>query len=199
MPLRTIPVDEPSSVKRQVWFDLRLESDGISPALGEGGGQPQISVAGLPWTDVGIGPLVEVGNGRYYAVLAPSTVSVFNTYIETRYKGTLTAETPGDSVSVAEFSLADIQATQEQILDTINGELVASGIAGELSATYYGNIIEANAYFDTKLYSTAWQRASVADRPKALLAATLVIDTLNFKGYKHTVFELLDASPSGNR
>lgn len=65
-----------------------------------------------------------------------------------------------------------------------------------ISQEYYGDVNEANDYFDMKLYSTAWQRASVADRPKALLAATIVIDTLNFKGYKHTVFELLDASPS---
>lgn len=62
-----------------------------------------------------------------------------------------------------------------------------------ISQEYYGTLSEANAYFDMRLHERAWTLAPVADRPKALLSATLVIDTLNYKGYKNPVYELLTA------
>lgn len=57
--------------------------------------------------------------------------------------------------------------------------------------SYYGTTAEASVYFANRLYATAWTGASVTDRPKALLAATRIIDSLNFKGYKSTVYTLL--------
>ena len=60
-----------------------------------------------------------------------------------------------------------------------------------IDATYYGTLDEANAYFDMRLHEYAWSNAAVADRPRALWAATQIIDTLNFKGNKHTVYVLL--------
>lgn len=74
--------------------------DGINPALGEAGGQPQVSVNDGPWTNTGIGTLVAVGNGRYYAYLDPSLLLVAETVIQTRYKSVNTAECPGDDVRV---------------------------------------------------------------------------------------------------
>jgi hypothetical protein len=64
-----------------------------------------------------------------------------------------------------------------------------------ITSDYYGSIDEANDYFAGRLHETAWTDASAVDRPKALRAATRIIDTLNFKGYKHTVFALLEADP----
>lgn len=61
--------------------------------------------------------------------------------------------------------------------------------------TYYGSVSEATEYFSLRLHEFAWSEASVVDRPRALYAATQVIDALNFKGKKHTVYELLDADP----
>jgi hypothetical protein len=60
-----------------------------------------------------------------------------------------------------------------------------------INTSYYGDLSEANAYFSMRLHETAWSDASLADRPKALWAATQIIDTFNYKGYKHPVYVLL--------
>src|SRR4051812_38647549 len=64
-----------------------------------------------------------------------------------------------------------------------------------INTDYYGTLSEANAYFGSRLHETAWTDADVADRPKALWAATQIIDTLNYKGTKATVYTLLAANP----
>jgi len=58
---------------------------------------------------------------------------------------------------------------------------------------YYGTLLEANDYFDHRLHERAWYGAIPADRPKALWAATLIIDALCFKGDKAAVYTLLEA------
>jgi hypothetical protein len=55
----------------------------------------------------------------------------------------------------------------------------------------YGDVNEAAAYFGNKLHETAWSNAAVTDRPKALIAATQIIDALAYKGYKYPVWQLL--------
>jgi hypothetical protein len=60
---------------------------------------------------------------------------------------------------------------------------------------YYGTLVEADSYFASRLHESAWSDADPADRPKALWAATQIIDTLNFKGYKYPVYMLLQGSP----
>lgn len=100
---RLIKVNESDPVKRRIYFDLRREVDGITPATNEQGGQPQISINGGPWQSTGIGTLVHIGYGRYYAELDPSVIATPGTHIETRYKGPDTADTPGDSVDVVAF------------------------------------------------------------------------------------------------
>lgn len=62
--------------------------------------------------------------------------------------------------------------------------------------SYYGSVNEATDYFALRLHEFAWSEADVLDRPRALFAATQVIDSLNFKGHKHVVFELLEANSS---
>jgi len=64
-----------------------------------------------------------------------------------------------------------------------------------ITQVYYGSVAEANEYFSLRLHSTAWTLSSVADRPKALWAAALIIDSLNFRGYKNPVYTLLEATP----
>jgi hypothetical protein len=61
--------------------------------------------------------------------------------------------------------------------------------------TYYGTLIEADSYFGARLHESAWFDADPADRPKALWAATQIIDTLNFKGQKNPVYVLLQQNP----
>ena len=64
-----------------------------------------------------------------------------------------------------------------------------------INTDYYGTLQEAEDYFAMRLHETAWTSAPSADKPKALWAATQIIDTLNYKGYKHPVFLVLDADP----
>lgn len=64
---------------------------------------------------------------------------------------------------------------------------------------HYGDIVEATEYFDMRLHEYAWSRASEANRTKSLVAATRLVDALNFKGYKNTVYELLESNPSATQ
>jgi hypothetical protein len=64
--------------------------------------------------------------------------------------------------------------------------------------SYYGTLAEANEYFDNRLHEEAWYNAPADDRPKALIKATQLIDALNFKGFKATVYDIMfdyDGSP----
>jgi hypothetical protein len=103
--MRLMLVSEPVAARRRVYFDLR-ETDGITPATGEAGGQPQVSVDGAAWTNSGIGTLASVGFGRYYAVLATEPIAAAGSVVETRYKSGSTADCPGDSVQVVGFDPA---------------------------------------------------------------------------------------------
>ena len=62
-----------------------------------------------------------------------------------------------------------------------------------ISTSYYGDLSEADAYFAMRLHESAWTDAAIEDRPKALWAATQIIDTLNYKGFKHPVYVLLQS------
>lgn len=68
-----------------------------------------------------------------------------------------------------------------------------------LNTDHYGSLEEANQYFAMRLHESAWTDARAADRPKALLAATLIVDALNFKGHKHTVYLLLEEKPKATQ
>lgn len=67
-----------------------------------------------------------------------------------------------------------------------------------INSTYYGSLVEADDYFSKRLHSPMWTNSDPLDRPKALLKATQTIDALNFKGKKHTVYELLQANPNAS-
>jgi hypothetical protein len=62
-----------------------------------------------------------------------------------------------------------------------------------LNTAIYGTAAEALEYFGNRLHETAWTAATAADRSKALIAARGIIDALNFKGYKATVYTLLES------
>jgi hypothetical protein len=65
-----------------------------------------------------------------------------------------------------------------------------------ITQTFYGDEAEADTYFSNRLHESAWTAAAAEDHPKALWAATLIIDALNFKGAKSTVYALLQADES---
>ena len=60
---------------------------------------------------------------------------------------------------------------------------------------YYGTLQEAQDYFDNRLHEKAWSRAKPTDRPKALRAATIIIDTLAYKGVKAAVANYMNSVP----
>ena len=60
-----------------------------------------------------------------------------------------------------------------------------------LNLSYYGTLEEANQYFGMRLHDEAWHHADESEKPKALYAATKIIDALNFKGCRHTVWALI--------
>ncbi len=68
-----------------------------------------------------------------------------------------------------------------------------------IDATFYGTLDEADEYFANRLHETAWTEASANDRRKALIAARGIIDGLNYKGNKHSVYTLLQANPSATQ
>lgn len=127
---RLILAGEALAFRRRVRFHV-VGTDGISPALGEAGGQPQVSVNDAAFTNVGIGVLVSIGFGRYYAVLDPGSVANIGDAIETRYKGPSTAETPGESVQLVAYDPYDDILDIRQKTDLISsGQLsVVSPIA----------------------------------------------------------------------
>jgi hypothetical protein len=65
----------------------------------------------------------------------------------------------------------------------------------------YGSLSEANTYFDARLHSESWSDASTIDRTKALTEATQVIEALNYRGVKHSVWLIMfeeDPYQTGN-
>ncbi len=63
----------------------------------------------------------------------------------------------------------------------------------------YATIQEAEDYFDERLHDSAWRVASASEKPKSLLAATRIIDTLSYKGYKNAVYTLLQNDPEATQ
>jgi len=57
---------------------------------------------------------------------------------------------------------------------------------------YYGTVDEADTYFANRLHEEAWTLSSASDKPKALIAATRLIDALRFKGCKTVTTQALE-------
>lgn len=100
--------NESDAEYRRVYFQCVDATDGMTPETGEAGGQPQISTRGSAFADAGIGVLVEIGNGRYYAVLTQDAVNIADrSVIESRYKSANTAEAIGSTVQIKD-PMADV-------------------------------------------------------------------------------------------
>ena len=56
---------------------------------------------------------------------------------------------------------------------------------------YYGTLDGANTYFSNRLHSEGWSDSAITDKPKALLEATRVIDSLNYRGVKNAVWAIM--------
>ena len=61
-----------------------------------------------------------------------------------------------------------------------------------ITQQHYGDLAEADAYFANRLHEVAWSTSSNTDRTKALIAATSIIDALNFKCDKSASTQVLE-------
>lgn len=64
--------------------------------------------------------------------------------------------------------------------------------------TFYGSLIAADEYFENRLHSEVWVDSSIYDRRRALIAASRIIDTMNYKGDKAAVAVVLLADPEAD-
>jgi hypothetical protein len=56
---------------------------------------------------------------------------------------------------------------------------------------YYGTLTQSNEYFAARLYVDVWEEASPGDKEKALAQAARIIDALNYRGVKATVYAIM--------
>lgn len=131
--LRLVQQGTTTDTRQRCYFDVRLASDSVTPATGEAGGQPQVSIDGAAWSSTGIGVLVHAGNGRYYADLTDAMVQAGTSgrVILTRYKGATTLDTPGTTMLVV---------TYDPYANSVTGGVVGD-ITGTLSGNVGGNIV----------------------------------------------------------
>lgn len=174
MGFRTLRVGNTDPKNSRVYFDVRL-TDG-SVATSEVGNQPQLSLNGASWNTTGIGVLVDIGFGSYYADFTTSFISNLTPgdIIRTRYKGTLTLETPGDT-----FQIID---------DDIVTPIPTTSSVAQLS---YISVNSADQYFNSRVNSTIWFENDYNGKFVALKHATRLIDRLNFAGEKTDPNQLL--------
>lgn len=118
--MQIIKPNEPIAIRRRMFFDIR-SIDGVTPANGEAGLQPQISVNCAAWTNAGIGTLALIGNGRYFADITADQLTVGNVILA-RYKGSATAETPGnESFFVVNYDPFDVPDSVDSVLSASHG------------------------------------------------------------------------------
>jgi hypothetical protein len=119
--MQLVKAAEAIAARRRFRFSVRLASNGIDPATGENGQQPQISVNDGAFTSIGIAALVHVGNGWYYAD-ADTTVLVAGNLISARYKQPLTVETPArDEMMVVSYDPYNVAASIDTALSATHG------------------------------------------------------------------------------
>src|SRR6185503_19696140 len=148
MASQLVPIltNEATAARRQVYFDLRDATDGITAETGEAGGQPQISTNGGAWTNTGIGTLTSIGSGEYYAEVTQSATNITaGGRIKTRYKSANTAESRGDTLLImgADPFLATIAANVTQWLGSAPNALVSGRVDSSTGAMAAGVVTAA--------------------------------------------------------
>lgn len=164
--IRQILINESNTDLLNLYFFV-LSADGITPALDENGGQPQINITATGWNSIGVGSLVSVGFGNYYAKLTSDSINQLGVILS-RYKGITTLETRGETIEV--------------IQNYRTSNIFNDGDSPTLLA--YVTLSEAEAYFNTRLNCKVWSKRNMEDKLKSLVMATIDIDQLAFQGVK---------------
>lgn len=142
---------ETTASRRYVYFSLVDATDGITAETGEAGGQPQVSINGSAWSNTGVGTLVHIGNGHYYAELTESFVTgLAGSVVLTRYKSSNTAEARGSTVQLINTDIIgrqillkdDVVIYEDDITDSVSATIVDLGTgAGNVDDQYNGCLI----------------------------------------------------------
>jgi hypothetical protein len=169
---RQVAVGETDPLKTRVYFDVRL-LDG-TPALGEDGQQPQVSINGSSFSPTGISVISVVGFGSYTAQLAMDVLAVNSgDIIITRYSRVgITLESRGDIFQAIDNSFTEVNVSTVVV-------------------DYYGTVIDADTYWNTRLPSRIWAGATQDNKIKAMRMATQAIDRLNIAGLKQDDNQIL--------
>jgi hypothetical protein len=130
-----VKAGETDPLRRAVEFFL-VAADGLSPATGEAGGQPQVSIDRGAFADAGIGVLVDQGEGWYYAYLDAATIATAGTLIATRYKSASTAMCPGESFQVTGFDPAATALTATLAPTGLDDVEVEAGLNGRQALSF---------------------------------------------------------------
>jgi co-chaperonin GroES (HSP10) len=189
-----IIVNEATASRRRLTFDLTDALDLFTPELAEAGGQPQISVDGGAWTNAGVGTLVAVGNGRYYAELTQAATNVaVGTRISARYKSAATDEAHANETVVivhtahyaAWLAAADYTAppSASTISTAVRSELttelgrVDAAVSSRLAATGYTAPDNSSiAAIDARLPAAPASQGDVTDAQTALESRLDTVD-----------------------
>jgi hypothetical protein len=107
-------------------------------------------------------------------------------------------EAPNLHVSMQNVEVLGFEAPNLHVSKICIEVLLDQHFPRGLVPKYYGTIHGADEYFAQRLHEQTWSRAKATDHEKALWAASLIIDALNFKGDKHSVYEVLQANSNAS-
>lgn len=177
--MRQIVVNEPNNNLRYVYFRIFL-IDGVTPATGRDGEQPEVNINNGGWTSNFIGTLQDEGYGNYRALLTDDAINQVGNVIRSHYKSLSTLDSFGEDIEVVE-TLAQVPIFESE-----------TNLLTNIINLSYLTLAEAESYFATRLNSDAWDNASQKDKLKSVIMATRDINRLNFFGVKLSPTQTLE-------
>lgn len=168
---RWIKAGTTGGTSTRIYFFLTDATDYVTPETGEAGGQPQISTDGAAWTNTGIGTLVSIGNGSYYADLTTGAVATAGKIVLTRYKSSNTSEARGTTAIVTAYAPSAETQTVSLGTSTIGTAQIVDGAI--TAAKFAANAITSTVVADgtitaAKIGADAITAAKIADNAVAV-------------------------------
>lgn len=123
----------------------------------------------------------------------------FNTSVNTNdIVAVACVRSPSITTNVTTTELVEVFCVRNLALTTTVASLISiTYIPGSvIMPSMYGTLIQSDVYFSTRLHSDVWDNSSTSNKTKALYTATRIIDRLNYKGYKNSVYLILEAASS---
>ena len=128
-----------------------------------------------------------------YVVVASDTLSLSDEVI--RVHEVLASDTV--VISDAAGFIATYVVTASDTFSLSDEGIQVVDEAYPLNLTYYGTLEEADEYFGKRFHEWAWSAASTKNKKRALIETRRLMDGLCYKGYKHTVYEVMQQWEEG--